>query len=232
MCLSGSTLLHAHDHRTPHADSPSRGRRQGSAVMPSSSKLVYIFRLLPGLNCYFNHQVAQPTGNEPFRRVFLTGPCVLPESYDGRALLTQVSTMYTVSGILSARWRSEQCIRSGTSGTTRDCKRFGEKSRLAAGLNPCKLTLPASLNKVNISRNTVAMRKSKRKHVSGENFASRLSADCLEEVCMRCTLDELLLLRQTCKWFRDVIDSSHKIWVARLRQDYGLNLEVEWGHQH
>lgn len=74
------------------------------------------------------------------------------------------------------------------------------------------------------------MRRPKRKQsMEEDNMASRLSRDCLEEVCKRCTLDEVLLLRQTCKWFRDVIDSSHKIWIFRLSRDFGLRLDVSKG---
>lgn len=59
-----------------------------------------------------------------------------------------------------------------------------------------------------------------------------LSLDCLEEVCLRCPVDDILRLRQTCRAFKELIDKSDKIWSVKLREDYALELAPAAVSQH
>ncbi|KAL6766209.1 hypothetical protein ACKKBG_A35115 [Auxenochlorella protothecoides x Auxenochlorella symbiontica] len=62
------------------------------------------------------------------------------------------------------------------------------------------------------------------------HLASGLSLDFFEEVCMRCSVDDILRMRQTCRMLKDLIDNSKRLWLQRLHADYGLELKMHKLH--
>jgi hypothetical protein len=56
-----------------------------------------------------------------------------------------------------------------------------------------------------------------------------LNNDALEEVFVHCSPRDLLALRSTCGSTASLLDSSEKVWLAKLRECFGLNLRVRVG---
>jgi hypothetical protein len=63
----------------------------------------------------------------------------------------------------------------------------------------------------------------------GEGLTSltgALNRDALEEVFLHCDPTDLLALRATCQSAVRLLDSSEKVWLAKLREKFGLHLKV------
>ncbi|KAI3433414.1 hypothetical protein D9Q98_003229 [Chlorella vulgaris] len=56
-----------------------------------------------------------------------------------------------------------------------------------------------------------------------------LNNDALEEVFVHCSPRDLLALRSTCGSTASLLDSSEKVWLAKLRECFGLNLRASAG---
>lgn len=53
-----------------------------------------------------------------------------------------------------------------------------------------------------------------------------LNRDALEEVFLHCAPPDLLAMRQTCGAAADLLGRSEKVWLAKLRESFGLSLKV------
>lgn len=53
-----------------------------------------------------------------------------------------------------------------------------------------------------------------------------LNRDALEEVFLHCGPADLLAVRQTCASAADLLGRSEKVWLAKLRESFGLCLKV------
>lgn len=59
-----------------------------------------------------------------------------------------------------------------------------------------------------------------------ESLVTALNHDALEEVFVHCSPADLLAVRQTCRQAADLLTRSEKVWVAKLRESFGLGLKV------
>lgn len=62
-----------------------------------------------------------------------------------------------------------------------------------------------------------------------ESLIAALNHDALEEVFVHCAPADLLALRQTCAAAAHLLTHSEKVWLAKLRESFGLGLKVGGG---